>query len=84
MVNIICKKVNIYELLLLSLGFRLHNAHTITIMSSTCFLFVQLHNVAEKALNSFSLLIAFPTLIRTLVINLDHIACSTLSHLTES
>ena len=59
---------------LVSLGFKLHNAHTIIIMSSTCFLYIRLHSVSENILNSLIRLIAFSTLMRTLAISLDCIA----------
>ena len=64
---------------LVSLGFKLHNAHTIIIMSSTCFLYIRLHSVSENVLNSLIRLIAFSTLMRMLAISLDCIACCPVS-----
>ena len=70
---------NMFNYNLVSLGFKLHNAHTIIIKSSTCFLFIQLCSVSDKVLNSLIHLIAFSTLMQMLAISLDYIACCPVS-----
>ena len=44
-------------------------------MSSICFLLIRLQIISENILKSFKRLIAFSTLMRTLAISLDCMAC---------